>query len=119
MARLLPEDDIRTDEDLIKMLEGIRQVGVAGHDELDELAGLVRIKIQRYGRRNGLGRTRSAWWGRMVALPLVKCADAMLAVAGYAKVCKNRFEAFVTALDDEAADRSDFEVTARTRKRAS
>ncbi|GHJ11239.1 hypothetical protein TPA0907_56060 [Micromonospora humidisoli] len=118
MARLLPETDIRTDEDLIQMLEGIRQVGIAGHDELDELAGMIRMKIERYGRRNGLGRVKARWWGRMVALPLSRCADAMLAVAGYAKVTKNRFEAFVTALDDENADRSDFKVTTRARRQA-
>lgn len=113
MARLLPETEIRTDEDLIQMLEGIRQVGVAGHDELDEMAGMIRMKIERYARRHGIGRMKARWWGRMVALPLSRCADAMLAVASYSKVCKNRFEAFVTALDDENAGRSDFEVTSR------
>jgi hypothetical protein len=117
VARLLPETDIRTDEDLIQMLEGIRQVGIAGHDELDELSGLVRMKIERYARRNGIGRARARFWGRTVALPLGRCADAMLSVAGYAKTCKNRFEAFIVALDDDNGERSDFEVTARRKSR--
>lgn len=118
MARLLPETDIRDDEDLIKLLEGIRQVGIAGHDELDELAGLIRMKIERYGRRSGMSRVKARFWGRTVALPLSRCADAMLAVAGYAKVCKNRFEAFVVALDDDDAGRSDFDIKTRRRKAA-
>lgn len=116
MARLLPENEIRTDEDLIELLEGIRKVGIAGHDEIDEFAGLIRMKIERYGRRNGLSRARASFYGRMVALPLSRCADAMLAVAGYAKTCKNRFEAFVVALDDEDAGRSDFDIKTRRRK---
>lgn len=117
MARLLPEMDIRDDEDLIKLLEGIRQVGITGHDELDELSGLIRMKIERYARRHRMGRTKAVFWGRTVALPLSRCADAMLAVAGYAKTCKNRFEAFIVALDDDDAGRSDFEI--KTRRRAS
>lgn len=116
MARLMPDDEIRTDEDLIQLLEGIRQIGIAGHDELDEFAGLIRMKIERYGRRNGLGRAKARFYGRAVALPLSRCADAMLSVAGYAKTCKHRFEAFVVALDDEDAGRSDFEVKTRRRK---
>ncbi|MDG4790009.1 hypothetical protein O7626_29495 [Micromonospora sp. WMMD1102] len=115
MARLIPDTDIRTDEDLITLLEGVRQVGVAGHDELDELAGLIRMKIERYGRRNGMSRMRARFWGRTVTLPLARSADAMLAVAAYAKVCKNRFEAFVVALDEDDAGRSDFEVKQRRR----
>lgn len=116
MARLLPDLDIRDDEDLIKLLEGIRQVGITGHDELDELAGLIRMKIERYARRNRMGRTRARFWGRTVALPLSRCADAMLAVAGYAKTCKNRFEAFIVALDEDDTGRSDFDIKTRRRK---
>lgn len=112
---LMPDADIRTDEDLINLLEGIRKVGITGHDELDELAGLVRMKIERYARRNGLSRVRARYWGRMVALPLSRCADAMLAVAGYAKTCKHRFEAFIVALDEDDAGPSDFEVRQRRR----
>ncbi|WP_232323519.1 hypothetical protein [Catenuloplanes japonicus] len=115
MARLMPDKDLRTDEDLIELLEHIRKLGIAGHDELDELAGLIRMKIERYGRRNGLGAWKSKMWARTVALPIGRSADAMLAVAGYAKVCKNRFEAFVVALDEQDAGRSDFEVTQRRR----
>lgn len=107
--------DIRTDEDLIALLEGVRKVGIAGHDELDELAGLIRMKIERYARRNGLSPWQARMWGRTVSMPLARSADAMLAVAGYAKVVKNRFEAFVIAIDEDDAGRSDFEIKARRR----
>ena len=116
--RLIPDVDIRDDEDLLQLLEGIRQVGIAGHDEIDELAGMVRMKIERYGRRNGLSRMRAKFWGRQVARPLVKSADEMLAVAAYARVCRNRFEAFLIALDDEQPGASDFTVRGRTDRRA-
>jgi hypothetical protein len=112
--RLIPDVDIRDDEDLLTLLEGIRQVGIAGHDEIDELAGMIRMKIERYGRRNGLSRMRAKFWGRQVARPLVKSADEMLAVAAYARVCRNRFEAFLIALDDEQPGASDFTVKGRT-----
>jgi hypothetical protein len=111
--RLIPDMDIRTDEDLLHLLEGIRQVGIAGHDEIDELAGLIRMKIERYGRRNGLSRMRAKFWGRQVARPLVRSADEMLAVAAYARVCRNRFEAFLIALDDEKPGATDFTVRGR------
>lgn len=117
MPRLLPDFDIRTDEDLTKALEGIRQVGIAGHDELDELAGLVRAKIERYARRNGIGRVRARFWGRTVALPLTRCAEAMLTVAGYAKTCSHRFEAFIVALDEDDEGATDFDIKARRRPR--
>lgn len=115
--RLIPDEDIRTDEDLLKLLEGIRQVGIAGHDELDELGGLIRMKIERYGRRNGLSRLRAKFWGRQVARPLIRSADEMLSVAAYARVCRNRFEAFLIALDDEQPGASDFTVTGRDKNR--
>jgi hypothetical protein len=111
--RLIPEDDIKSDEDLLKLLEGIRQVGIAGHDELDELGGLIRMKIERYGRRNGLSRMRAKFWGRQVARPLIRAADEMLSVAAYARVCRNRFEAFLIALDDEKPGATDFTVNGR------
>ncbi|MDP9799020.1 hypothetical protein J2S43_007532 [Catenuloplanes nepalensis] len=113
--RLFNFDQIRDDEELIMMLENIRQTGIAGHDELDELSGLVKAKIVRYAKRNGVGGMRARFWGKVVSLPISRSADAMLAVAGYAKVCKNRFEAFVVALDDENAGRSDFEIRQRRR----
>ncbi|MCO8274780.1 hypothetical protein M1L60_29710 [Actinoplanes sp. TRM 88003] len=116
--RLMPDVEIRDDEDLLQLLEGIRQLGIAGHDEIDELAGMVRMKIERYGRRNGLSRMRAKFWGRQVARPLVKSADEMLAVAAYARVCRNRFEAFLIALDDEQPGASDFTVRGRTDRRA-
>nr|BFE69823.1 hypothetical protein GCM10020092_031240 [Actinoplanes digitatis] len=47
--RLMPDVDIKDDEDLLHLLEGIRTVGIAAHDEVDELAGLIRMKIERYG----------------------------------------------------------------------
>lgn len=118
MPRLLPDNEIRTDEDLTNMLEGIRQVGIAGHDELDELAGLVRAKIERYARRNGIGRARARFWGRMVAMPLVRCSQAMLAVAGYAKTCSHRFEAFIVAFDEDDQGKTDFDIKARRRRAA-
>ncbi|MFI7547260.1 hypothetical protein [Actinoplanes sp. NPDC049599] len=111
--RLIPNQDIKTDEDLLQLLEGLRKVGIAGHDELDELAGMIRMKIERYGRRNGLSRLRAKFWGRQVARPLVKSADELLAVAAYARVCKNRFEAFIVAIDEEHQGASDFTVTSR------
>jgi len=111
--RLIPDMNIRDDEDLLNLLEGIRQVGIAGHDEIDELAGMLRMKIERYGRRNGLSRIRARFWGRQVARPLVRAADEMLAVAAYARVCRNRFEAFLIALDDEKPGASDFTVRGR------
>jgi hypothetical protein len=111
--RLIPNPDIRDDEDLLTLLEEIRNVGISGHDEIDELAGLIRMKIERYGRRNGLSRMRAKFWGRQVARPLVRCADEMLAVAAYARVCRNRFEAFLVALDDEKPGASDFTVRNR------
>ena len=113
--RLFNNTEIRDDEDLIMMLEGIRKVGIAGHDELDELSGLVKAKIIRYAKRNGVNAMRARFWGKVVSLPIARAADAMLAVAGYAKVCRNRFEAFVVALDDEDAGRSDFEIRQRRR----
>ncbi|OJF10057.1 hypothetical protein [Couchioplanes caeruleus] len=111
--RLMPDVDIKTDEDLLHLLEGLRQLGIAGHDEIDELAGLIRMKIERYGRRNGLSRMRAKFWGRQVARPLVKAADEFLTIAAYARVCRNRFEAFLIALDDERPGVSDFTVTSR------
>ncbi|GAA4719061.1 hypothetical protein [Phytohabitans rumicis] len=111
--RLIPDADIRNDEDLLNLLEGIRAVGLAGHDEIDELAGLIRVKIERYGRRNGLSRIRAKFWGRQVARPLVRAADEMLAVAAYARVCRNRFEAFLIALDDEKPGAGEFTVRSR------
>ena len=116
-ARLMPDMDIRTDEDLLALLEGLRKVGVAGHDEIDEWAGLIRMKIERYGRRNGLSRMRAKFWGRQVARPLVRAADEMLAVAAYARVCRNRFEAFLIALDDEQPGATDFTVRNRDTRR--
>ena len=116
--RLIPDVEIKNDEDLLELLEGIRQVGIAGHDEIDELAGLVRMKIERYGRRNGLSRMRAKFWGRQVARPLVRAADEFLAVAAYARVTRNRFEAFLIALDDEQPSASDFEVRGRQNRRA-
>jgi hypothetical protein len=116
--RLIPNPDIRDDEDLLTLLEEIRNVGIAGHDEIDELAGLIRMKIERYGRRNGLSRIRARFWGRQVARPLVRCADEMLAVAAYARVCRNRFEAFLVALDDEKPGASDFTVRGRDNRQA-
>jgi hypothetical protein len=113
--RLLPPIDIRNDEDLIELLEGIRRVGIAGHDELDELSGLIKMKIERYGRRSGLSTWKAKFWARSVSLPLKLCADAMLHIAGLAKTCKNKFEAFVVALDDQDAGRSDFDIRARRR----
>ena len=117
VRRLIPDIDIRDDEDLTKLLEGIRQVGIAGHDEIDELAGLIRMKIERYGRRNGMSRMRAKFWGRQVARPLVRAADEFLAVAAYARVCRNRFEAFLVALDDEQPGASDFNVRNRDNRR--
>lgn len=111
--RLIPDIEIKDDEDLLKLLEGLRQVGIAGHDELDELAGLIRMKIERYGRRSGLSRMRAKFWGRQVARPLVKAADEFLTMAAYARVCRNRFEAFLIALDDEQPGASDFTVRGR------
>jgi hypothetical protein len=116
--RLIPDENIKNDEDLLNLLEGIRQVGISGHDEIDELAGLIRMKIERYGRRNGLSRLRAKFWGRQVARPLVRSADEMLAVAAYARVCRNRFEAFLIAIDDEQPSASDFTVRGRTDRRA-
>ena len=116
--RLIPEMDIRNDEDLTNLLEGIRQVGIAGHDEIDELAGLIRMKIERYGRRNGMSRMRAKFWGRQVARPLVRSADELLAVAAYARVCRNRFEAFLVALDDEYEGKGDFTVRGRQNRKA-
>ena len=111
--RLMPDVDIKDDEDLLNLLEGIRNLGIAGHDELDELAGLIRMKIERYGRRSGLSRMRAKFWGRQVARPLVRAADQFLAVAGYARTTRNRFEAFLIALDDEKPGASDFTVRGR------
>jgi len=111
--RLMPDVDIKTDEDLLNLLEGIRTVGIAAHDEIDELAGLIRMKIERYGRRNGLSRIRARFWGRQVARPLVRAADEFLTVAAYARVCRNRFEAFLVALDDEKPGATDFTVRGR------
>jgi hypothetical protein len=116
--RLIPDADIRNDEDLLKLLEGIRNLAIAGHDEIDEVAGLIRVKIERYGRRNGLSRMRAKFWGRQVARPLVRSADEMLAVAAYARVCRNRFEAFLVALDDEKPGAGDFTVRGRDSGRA-
>lgn len=113
--RLFDYNEIRDDEDLIMMLEGIRRTGIAGHDELDELSGLIKAKIVRYAKRHGVGGMRARFWGKAVSLPITRAADAMLAVAGYAKVCRNRFEAFVVALDEEDAGRSDFDIKARRR----
>jgi hypothetical protein len=116
--RLIPDMDIKDDEDLANLLEGIRQVGIAGHDEIDELAGLIRMKIERYGRREGLSRLRAKFWGRQVARPLVRAADEMLAVAAYARICRNRFEAFLVALDDEQPRaNTDFTVKGRDQRR--
>jgi hypothetical protein len=115
--RLIPDTDIKDDEDLLNLLEGIRQVGISGHDEIDELAGMVRMKIERYGRRSGLSRMRAKFWGRQVARPLVRTADEMLSVASYARVCRNRFEAFLVALDDEQPGASDFTVRGRSNGR--
>jgi hypothetical protein len=109
----MPDVEIKNDEDLLQLLEGMRQVGIAGHDEIDELAGLIRMKIERYGRRSGLSRMRAKFWGRQVARPLVRAADEMLAVAAYSRVCRNRFEAFLIAIDDEQPGASDFTVTGR------
>lgn len=111
--RLMPDVEIKDDEDLLKLLEGIRTVGIAAHDEVDELAGMIRMKIERYGRRNGLSRMRAKFWGRQVARPLVRAADEFLTVAAYARVCRNRFEAFLVALDDEQPSASDFTVRGR------
>jgi hypothetical protein len=113
MGRLIPDSDIRNDEDLLTLLEGIRKVAIVGHDEVDELAGLIRMKIERYGRHNGLSRMRAKFWGRQVARPLVRAADEFLAVGAYARVCRNRFEAFLVALDDEQPSASDFTVRGR------
>jgi len=112
--RLMPDVKIKDDEDLLNLLEGIRRIGIAGHDEIDELAGLIRMKIERYGRVNGLSRLRAKFWGRNVARPLVKSADEFLVIASYARVCKTRFEAFLVALDDEQPSASDFTVRGRT-----
>ena len=112
--RLMPDVEIKDDEDLLKLLEGIRNLGIAGHDEVDELAGMIRMKIERYGRRNGLSRMRAKFWGRQVARPLVRAADQFLNVAAYARVTRNRFEAFLVALDDEQPSASDFTVRGRT-----
>ena len=112
--RLMPDIEIKDDEDLLNLLEGIRRIGIAGHDEIDELAGLIRMKIERYGRVNGLSRLRAKFWGRNVARPLVKSADEFLVIASYARVCKTRFEAFLVALDDEQPSASDFTVRGRT-----
>lgn len=117
--RLMPDVDIKNDEDLLNLLEGIRNLSIAGHDELDELAGLIRMKIERYGRRSGLSRMRAKFWGRQVARPLVRSAEEFLQVARYARVCRNRFEAFLVALDDEKPGASDFTVRGRdTNRRA-
>jgi hypothetical protein len=115
--RLMPDVDIKDDEDLLNLLEGIRNLGIAGHDEIDELAGLIRMKIERYGRRSGLSRMRAKFWGRQVARPLVRSADEFLAVAAYARVCRNRFEAFLIALDDERPGATDFTVKGRDNNR--
>lgn len=113
MASLIPAPEIRTDEDLAKLLEQIRRMGITGHDELDELAGLVKMKIQRYARRHGLGTMAAAHYGRSVAQPLWRAADSMLMVASYARVCRNRLEAFAVVLDDEHQGASDFEIVGR------
>ncbi|MFF5293649.1 hypothetical protein [Paractinoplanes globisporus] len=115
--RLMPDVEIKDDEDLLKLLEGIRTVGIAAHDEVDELAGLIRMKIERYGRHQGLNRMRAKFWGRTVARPLVRAADEFLAVAAYARVCRNRFEAFLVALDDEKPSNTDFTVRGRDNRR--
>jgi hypothetical protein len=117
VRRLMPDVEIRNDEDLLMLLEGIRTVGIAAHDEVDELAGLIRMKIERYGRRNGLSRMRAKFWGRQVARPLVRAADEMLTMAGYARTCRNRFEAFLVALDDEKPGATDFTVRGRDNTR--
>jgi hypothetical protein len=110
---LFPEaSEIHDDEELIKLMEKIRKLGVAGHDELDELAGLIKAKVARYGRSQGMSYMAARWWGRQVAMPLVRSAQAMLAMAAYARVGKNRFEAFVVAIDEDAAD-TDFKVNSR------
>ncbi|MEV6305868.1 hypothetical protein AB0M02_41080 [Actinoplanes sp. NPDC051861] len=115
--RLMPDMEIKNDEDLLNLLEGIRQVGIAAHDEIDEFAGLIRMKIERYGRREGLSRIRAKFWGRQVARPLVRAADEMLVVAAFARVCRNRFEAFLIALDDEQpGGNTDFTVTGRRQR---
>lgn len=113
MPRLFPDLEIKDDADLLDLLEGIRNVGIAGHDEIDELAGLIRAKLERYGRRNGLSRMRAKFWGRQVSRPLVRAADEMLTVAAYARVCRNRFEAFLIALDDEQPGATDFNIRGR------
>ncbi|WP_436528600.1 hypothetical protein [Actinoplanes sp. HUAS TT8] len=113
MPQLFPDLKIKDDADLLDLLEGIRNVGIAGHDELDELAGMIRMKLERYGRRNGLSRFRAKFWGRQVARPLVRAADEMLVIAKYARTCHLRFEAFMIALDDEQPGDSDFNVRGR------
>jgi hypothetical protein len=110
---IIPDTAIRTDEDLAKLLEDLRRMGINGHDELDELAGLVKMKIQRYGRRHGLSSMVANHYGRSVATPLWRAADSMLMVASYTRVCRNRLEAFAVMLDDEHKGASDFEIVGR------
>nr|BFE69822.1 hypothetical protein GCM10020092_031230 [Actinoplanes digitatis] len=43
----------------------------------------------------------------------MRAADEFLAVAAYARVCRNRFEGFLVALDDEKPGASDFTVRGR------
>ncbi|GFJ87873.1 hypothetical protein [Phytohabitans rumicis] len=43
----------------------------------------------------------------------MRAADEMLAVAAYARVCRNRFEAFLIALDDEKPGAGEFTVRSR------
>ena len=112
--RFMPDMEIKDDEDLLALLEGLRNLGVSAHDEIDEWAGLIRAKIERYGRRNGLSRMRAKFWGRQVARPLVRAADQALNIAAYARVTRNRFEAFLIALDDEQPGKTDFTVKGRT-----